>query len=403
MTIAASVEPHVAFEDLATADLVVDAIYAGGTKGNTRDEPIARLIKGVGNQGGIRSAGSPTRREVRLAVLYTTGMEVDWPDDLDLETGTFTYYGDNKKPGQDLHRTSRGGNAVLRDAFAASHGTEEDRRGYVPPFLLFQKAASTGRAVRFRGLLAPGGPALTSDDELAAIWRTTSGQRFQNYRARFTVLDHDRISRSWIEHVLAGGDPLDGDCPPAWASWVRGRTYTPLLAPATTVVRSKADQLPGDQEGKAMLEAVRSHFQGREHDFEPCAVAIWRLLAPRTGSCDLTRPSRDGGRDAVGQYILGPPTARIAIDFALEAKCYTSSNSVGVREVSRLISRLRHRNFGVLVTTSYFHQQVQEEMHDDGHPIALISGKDIVDVLRQHGHTTVGAVQHWLQQSFPVQ
>src|SRR4051794_28913431 len=117
MTIAASVEPHVAFEDLASADLVVDAVYAGGTKGNTRDEPIARLIKGVGNQGGIRTAGSPTRQEVRLAVLYTTGMEVDWPDDLDLETGTFTYYGDNRRPGRDLHRTSKGGNAVLRDAF----------------------------------------------------------------------------------------------------------------------------------------------------------------------------------------------------------------------------------------------------------------------------------------------
>ncbi|MCP1762460.1 O-acetyl-ADP-ribose deacetylase (regulator of RNase III) [Bradyrhizobium japonicum] len=36
----------------------------------------------------------------------------------------------------------------------------------------------------------------------------------------------------------------------------------------------------------------------------------------------------------------------------LEAKCYGSGNSVGVREMSRLISRLRHRQFGVLVTTS---------------------------------------------------
>ncbi|MGW3127647.1 restriction endonuclease [Streptomyces sp. NPDC001123] len=402
MTLAPSPEPHIPFADLATADLVVDAVYAGGTQGHAGDDPIARLFKGVGNQGGFRYRGSPARQTVRLAVLYTTGADVDWPDHLDLETGTFTYYGDNKKPGQDLHGTSRGGNRLLRDAFAASHGTEADRLTRVPPFLLFERAAHTGRAVRFRGLLAPGGPSFTPDDELAAIWRTTSEERFQNYRARFTVLEQDRVSRAWVEHLLSGGNPLEGGCPPAWSSWVRGRAYAPLLAPSTTVIRSKADQLPDDQEGQAILDTIRAYFQGREHDFEACAVAVWRLMAPRTGACDLTRPSRDGGRDAVGQYILGPAAATIAIDFALEAKCYSATNSVGVREVSRLISRLRHRNFGVLVTTSYFHKQVQEEVHEDGHPIALVCGRDMVDVLRQHGYTTGSAVQRWLEQSFPL-
>ncbi|MFE1881883.1 restriction endonuclease [Streptomyces diastatochromogenes] len=290
MTAAVLPEPHVAFEDLATADLVVDAVYAGGSNGHAGDDPIAPLFKGVGNRGGFRYKGSPAKGTVRLAVLYTTGMDVDWPDHLDLETGMFTYYGDNKTPGQDLHGTSRGGNILLRDAFAASHGAETDRATQVPPFLLFEKAASTGRAVRFRGLLAPGGPALASDDELAAIWRTTSGERFQNYRARFTVLDHPRITRAWIEHLLEGGSPLEGDCPPPWSSWVKGRAYAPLLAPSTTSIRSKADQLPNDREGQAILEAVRGHFQGREHDFEACAVAVWRLIAPRTGACDITPP-----------------------------------------------------------------------------------------------------------------
>ncbi|MCH6160818.1 restriction endonuclease [Streptomyces marispadix] len=393
-------QPQVAFEDLSAADLVVDAVYAGGSNGHSGDDPIARLISGVGNQGGFRYKGSPARQTVRLAVLYTTGTDIDWPDYLDLDTGTFTYYGDNKKPGQDLHGTSRGGNSLLRDAFAASHGAEEDRRTRVPPFFLFEKATATGRAVRFRGLLAPGGPTLPSDDELAAIWRTTRNERFQNYRARFTVLDQARIPRAWIEHLLKGGDPLEDECPPAWKNWVKGRIYAPLLAPSTTVTRTKQEQLPNDLEGKAILEAIRTHFHGREHGFEACAVALWRLIAPRTGWCDITRPGCDGGRDAVGQYILGPAAATISIDFALEAKCYGAANSVGVREVSRLISRIRHRNFGVLVTTSYFHKQVQEEVHEDGHPIVLVCGKDIVDALRQHGHSTADAVQEWLAQSF---
>ena len=399
MTLPAATEPHVAFSDLETADLIVDALYAGGTSGNTGDEPISKLIRGVGNQGGFRYAGWPTRGNVKLAVLYTSGGEVDWPDHLDVETGTFTYYGDNKKPGQGLHGTPRAGNILLRDVFAASHGTAADR-AKVPPFFLFEKAAASGRSVRFRGLLAPGGPTLTSDDELAAIWRTTVGLRFQNYRSHFTVLDHDLILRSWIEHLLAGGNPLGDGCPDVWRTWVEGRVYRPMLAPVTTVVRSKADQLPADAAGAAMLEEIREYFRGREHDFESCAVAIWRLIARNTGPVDVTRPSRDGGRDAVGTYGLGPASSRIAIDFALEAKCYGAGNSVGVREVSRLISRIRHRNFGVLVTTSYFHKQVQEEVHEDGHPMVLISGRDIIDALRQDGRTTVGAVQQWLKQSF---
>ncbi|GLF95975.1 restriction endonuclease [Streptomyces yaizuensis] len=333
-------------------------------------------------------------------MLYTSGNDVDWPDYLDIDTGTFTYYGDNKKPGQGLHETSRAGNILLRDVFAASHLSAADR-ARIPPFLLFEKAASAGRSVRFRGLLAPGGPTLTSDDELTAIWRATAKDRFQNYRSHFTVLDHNSIPRSWIQHLLDGGNPLEGGCPEAWRTWVEGRVYKPLLAPQTTMIRSKAEQLPDDANGIALLEEIREYFRGREHDFEACAVAIWRLIAPSTGPVDLTRPSRDGGRDAIGTYGLGPATSRIAIDFALEAKCYSLSHSVGVREVSRLISRIRHRNFGVLVTTSHFNRQVQEEVHEDGHPIVLLAGRDIVDALRHQGRSTVPALRQWLEQSFP--
>ncbi|MEV6124550.1 restriction endonuclease [Streptomyces sp. NPDC052077] len=391
----------VPFDRLGEADLVLDAVYAGGSSGHSGDDALARLLPGTGNQGGFRYAGSPAKGTVRLVVLYTSGGEVDWPDHLDTETGTFTYYGDNKTPGKALHKTPRNGNVLLRDAFDHSHGTAGDRGAKVPPFLLFEKARVKGRAVRFRGLLAPGGPTLTSDDELAAIWRSTEGKRFQNYRSRFTVLDVEQVSRNWITHVLDGGDVLAGECPGVWKTWVQSRVYRPLLAPATTTIRSTADQLPADKTGKAMLEEIRRHFQGRESDFEACAVAIWRLIAPSTGTVDVTRPSRDGGRDAVGAYVLGPPASPISIDFGLEAKCYSPDNGVGVREVSRLISRIRHRNFGVLVSTSYFNRQVQSEVQEDGHPIALVCGRDIIEALRQHGRTSVPAVRDWLQQSFP--
>jgi Restriction endonuclease len=86
------------------------------------------------------------------------------------------------------------------------------------------------------------------------------------------------------------------------------------------------------------------------------------MSEPNVDKIDVTRPWRDGGRDAVGEYLLGPHADPVAVEFALEAKCYAPANSVGVRETSRLISRLRHRQFGVLVTTSHLDAQAYREI-----------------------------------------
>ena len=70
----------------------------------------------------------------KLVVLCTSGEDKDWPDRLDPGTGIFTYYGDNRKPGRDLHNTPRGGNGLLRDTFESLHiGT--DQRDRICPFL----------------------------------------------------------------------------------------------------------------------------------------------------------------------------------------------------------------------------------------------------------------------------
>jgi len=55
------------FPELPTADLVIDAVYEGGTKGNTADDVLGKLIPGAGNQGGFRAVGSWD--EPRLVVL----------------------------------------------------------------------------------------------------------------------------------------------------------------------------------------------------------------------------------------------------------------------------------------------------------------------------------------------
>jgi hypothetical protein len=396
----AGTERVIPFDELPKADLFLDAVYLGGTTGNASDDPLARLLPGAGNSGGFRYVRWPRKGSVRLCVLYTSGVEVDWPDFLDPQTGILTYYGDNRSPGNALLDTPRGGNRLLEYAFDAAHrSSKEDRLG-VPPFLLFQKAAP-GRAVRFRGLLTPGSAMLNPDEELTAIWRSKNGLRFQNYRAKFTVLDVGTVSRKWLSQISKGAPTTTEGCPVPWREWVEGRVYQALVAPPTMVVRTKEQQLPDDRVGMAILQAIHDHFQGESTDFEPCAVEIWRMIAPGTGRCDITRPSRDGGRDAVGEYPLGPPADRIVVDFALEAKCYAPNNGVGVKEVSRLISRIRPRNFGVFVTLSYFGLQVYDEVRSDNHPIAMVCGRDVVEALREKGYGDLAAVESWLNNQFP--
>ena len=85
-----------------------------------------------------------------------------------------------------------------------------------------------------------------------------------------------------------------------------------------------------------------------------------------------------------------------SVDFAMEAKCYAPTNAVGVRELSRLISRLRHRQFGIMVTTSFVHDQAYREIKEDTHPIIIVSGVDIVGLLRTQGLGTLLDVRSWL-------
>jgi hypothetical protein len=91
------------------------------------------------------------------------------------------------------------------------------------------------------------------------------------------------------------------------------------------------------------------------------------------------------------------------VDFALEAKCYKPNSSVGVRQTSGLISRIRHRQFGVLITTSFLSGQAYKEIVEDEHPILKISGVDIIRILTNAGFSTINQVSSWLSESFPYE
>ena len=212
-----------------------------------------------------------------------------------------------------------GGNKILRQMFDALHTS---RRNEIPPVFVFTKAGQ-GRDVIFRGLAVPGASDLSQTEDLVAVWKTSDGSRFQNYRAVFTILDVPRVDRAWVNRLGGGENPTK--CAPApWALFRSKGIYTPLQAPKTAIVRSAEMQLPNGSRQEKLLSRLVSFYKNhpsREYAFEKCAAEILKLMDNNTATLDLTRPWRDGGRDAVGTYRIGPRESPILVEFALEAKC----------------------------------------------------------------------------------
>ncbi|GBL39622.1 hypothetical protein EMGBD2_08800 [Nitrospirota bacterium] len=394
------------FSQLPSADLIVDAIYESGADGQLAGEPIAKLLPGSGNMGGFRMSGRGDKKN--WIVLFSTGEDRDWPDTLDLSTGQFVYYGDNKTPGHELHDTRAGGNKVLRHVFARLHDSQTPRVG-IAPFLIFKKypTASGARSVQFKGIAAPGFPGLSGTEDLVAVWKASNGQRFQNYRSVFTILDIPVVSRSWIDELTSGASTF-ANAPKAWSDWVEKGKYAALTAQPTTIIRNAEQQTPDTPLKREILARVWQHFKDVPIAFEGFAARIYQMIDQRVIIDEITRGVIDGGRDAVGRYQLGLSDDPVYAEFSLEAKCYRppingeAPNTVGVKEVSRLISRIRHRQFGVLVTTSVIARQAYEEVREDRHPIIFISGRDITEILIKNGYNTVDRVSGLLADEFKV-
>jgi hypothetical protein len=335
-------------------------------------------------------------------VLYTTMAEADWPDSIDEENGLFYYYGDNRRPGFELHdrRAGRGGNQILRNVFQLAHAGAT-ARAEVPPFLIFSKGTER-RDVIFRGLAVPGAAHLDASSDLVATWKSVGGQRFQNYRAVFTILDVSTVSREWLV-ALRSGDRLGVYCPREFRRWVKSGRAKPLLAERVKRTRSPNEQLGSSSLAREVAQATYDYFSGHAVAFEHFAAGVARMMDANIVSLDVTRPSRDGGRDAIGRYRIGQPQNCVTVDFALEAKCHEPQSGLGVKVLSRLISRLRHRQFGMLVTTSFLSNQAYQELVEDQHPIVVCAGGDIAQILIEKvGVASANATREWLAQAYPL-
>lgn len=402
------------FEDIINESisyLVIDAIYENKKPYiNKSCEVLPKLMK-VKNSGGFRPIGQwKNTFDVKYVVLYSTKKDVYWQDLLDEELGMYTYYGDNKIAGRGLHDTNLGGNVILRESFNYAMSDNLSDRARIPPFFLFEKTDSGD--VKFSGLLVPGYKTIDSREWLTALWaKRKEGGRFQNYKAIFTVLNTDNGSQNnpnsssidlrWLEDLKNGRGYESKFAPISWKKYISNGIYNPLTVNVEKQIRDKNEQLPASNIKMNMLNIIIDYFNDTPYLFEEFAILITTLSDKNIINCQNTRPTKDGGRDGIGEYkILNSLPSGLKTTFALEAKCYSVSNSVGVKETSRLISRIKHREFGVFVTTSYIAKQAYEEIIEDNHPIAIISGTDIVNILFKNDITDSDNLIKFLNANF---
>jgi hypothetical protein len=379
-------------QNLGAADLIVDEVYGGSRRGNSSDDPLSKLL-GVDNGAGFRHLGRRPRIDtLKLVALKTSFADINWPDSLDRERGIFSYYGDNHTT-RELHDTPRQGNLILRNLFDEAHNVRCS--SHFPPIFLFGNTG-TYRDVRFLGLAVPGAEGMGSDDDLVAVWRTArNGTRFQNYKAIFTILDVPCVARAWINDIKDGTIVDSPHVPLPWLDWVKSRKFKALKSQPIMTIRTKRVQLPEGPMAE-YVQLIHDIYKSDPYNFEKCAMEIAKLFLPDIHHEEMTRPWRDGGRDATGLYRIGKDAGAIDVEFALEAKCFALNTAVGVKGTSRLISRLRHRQFGILVTTSYLHEQAYKEVVQDGHPVVVIAARDIAEKLKSR-FGSVDAVRNWIE------
>ena len=393
------------FSQLEGVNLAAGTVYEGGDTGNLSDDPLTRLLKG-GNSGGFRYCGS--LESLNYLIITITTDDRQWADTVDPESGTVTCYGDNRSPGHNIHDTPRHGNLILKNLFKNLRSII-DPRSHIPPIFLFSKHPNKAspRSIRFLGLCAPGSPGLKPPDDLVRQQSHLESQRFWNYRATFTLLDIPVIKRTWIDD-LETGRKNSPHRPIVWKMWLKSGLYRYLQQEHRYRVRSSDMQLPGNDLRKTMLLKIYRYFSSKSYKFLHFAADIYALTDSKIILGRVRRHSSDGSYNITGKFRLGMDADPVHLGFLVEAKCYNPGigtrkrKSIGVKEILKMLSRLKDQQFGVLVTTSVVTRQAYDAIREQSHPVVCIAGTDIIDILISNNITRVRQLNDWLTQHYPT-
>lgn len=353
---------------------------------NSRDkDQFVKWIPGMGNSKGIRPIRYKNLAlDIPAFIVLLTRQSSHrhfnpWQDVIEYISGKIYYWGDAKFSERKNYKEFSG-NKILLKSF--EHHLDGNYK-VVPPILHFSKS-SKGKVI-FNGLCII--------EKLGITWYEDNGKPVKNFRCELTILDEDEIDLNWLLNRANAKDisEINLHAPLTWKEYLKGRIRK--IEVFKKEIKTKELQLPNS---KTDIDILKSLCNLTPTQFEIALVEIFRELPHVHHNIAGTRPSKDGGFDFFGEFSLPFPIG-YNIKFLGEAKKYDLGNSIGPGKVSRLVARLGRGEFGIFVTTSYYTKQAQEETLEDGYPIKLYSGIDLVNFLKELRLVDNGRIkQEWL-------
>jgi hypothetical protein len=352
---------------------------------NSRDkDQFVTWLPGIGNSKGIRPAKSKESGLPAFVVLVTRNISHKyhnpWDDIVDYDSSTIFYWGDAKYSATKDYKDFEGNRCLI----GIYENYLDGKISQIPPILHFSKK-TTGK-ITFNGLCII--------KNVETTWFEDNKKPVKNYRFELGILDQEAVHVDWLMSRVSSLSKSALSAPAVWQSFINGRIIKLNLFKKE--ILSKEAQLP--EKGSADYSILETINALKPVEFEALLVDLIKELPHVNHNITRTRLVKDGGFDFFGKFSL-PYPFNYQIEFLGEAKKYKLNNSVGPDLVSRLVARLDRGQYGIFVTTSYYTTQAQQEVLEDGYPVKLYSGIDVVNFLRELKLIDNGKIkQSWLDE-----
>lgn len=307
-----------------------------------------------------------------------------WNDIVDYNSATIFYWGDAKFDKTKNYTDYRGNKRLLQTWETILDGNIT----LVPPILHFSKPQKG--IVQFNGLC------ILRDLELT--WFEQTGFPIKNYRCNLTILDCESVDTEWLHERAKCNDilKLNNNAPKIWKDYINGNIHK--LDIWKKEILTKEEQLPDLNSKDSLLLKQLNNLTPTQ--FEAVVVKILENLPHINHKVTRTRPTADGGFDFYGSFSI-PFPVKYEIEFLGEVKKFSRDSAVQPKHVSRLVARLNRGQYGLFVTTSYYTRQAQLEVLEDGYPIKLFAGIDIINFLKELRLINEGILKReWIESIF---
>ena len=303
-----------------------------------------------------------------------------WEDSVDLLAGRILYWGDAKFGTSTVDQFE--GNQAMR---AAWEQVLDNNRSLIPPILHFSRV-KTGE-VLFNGLCVL--------DHLELTWfEDPSGRPVRNYRAHLTILDEEFVDVAWLHRRSSAraADDLLHDGPDSWRRYQAG--FVDRLRIWAPQIRSQEAQLPAA--GSRDVAILEQLIAMSPTHFEAAVVSLFREMRTSSHHHAYTADARWGVR--LLRYVH--PSASSSVRNQLPGRSEEVRAGKCCWAEGRFSPRRSTRPRTVRTVRDHLdlHAATQEEVLSDAYPASLISGGDLVRMMRELRIARAGVIAaEWLR------